>query len=79
MAKLSNMSIEEVAALYQISNEIMNEYARMTDTYGLATGDKLLENIGDDLKGAIAKRQRYFTYKQVLRAELEKRMEELMP
>lgn len=78
MADLGKMGIDELAALYQIANDVMNEYARMTDTYGLATGDKKLEHIGDDLRQAIAKRQLYFSYKQALRAELEKRMEALL-
>ena len=65
--KLKKMSFNNLAGLYSVINEICSDYSRMTDGYSLATGDKMFETMPEDIKNMIDERQRFFSYRNVVK------------
>lgn len=75
--KLSEMNLQELAALYSVATDICREYSRMTDGYILATGDNVLDatnRIPADMQNTINERQMYFSIKDRITNELKNRM-----
>ena len=75
--KLSEMNIEQLAALYSVATEICREYSKMTDGYILATGDNVLDptyNLPIDMQNTINERQQYFAIKDKITNELKKKL-----
>ena len=75
--KLSEMNIEQLAALHSVATEICREYSKMTDGYILATGDNVLDptyNLPKDMQNTINERQQYFAIKDRITNELKKKL-----
>lgn len=75
--KLSEMTIEQLAALHGIATEICREYSKMTDGYILATGDNVLDptkQIPWEVQNTINERQQYFAIKDKITNELKKKL-----
>jgi hypothetical protein len=75
--KLSEMSFEQLASMYNVATDICREYSRMTDGYILATGDNVLDasnRIPSDVQNTINERQQYFAIKDRITNELKKRL-----
>ena len=75
--KLSEMSFEQLTAMYNVATDICREYSRMTDGYILATGDNVLDasnRIPADVQNTINERQKYFAIKDRITNELKKRL-----
>jgi len=75
--KLSEMSFEQLASMYNVATDICREYSRMTDGYILATGDNVLDasnRIPADVQNTINERQQYFAIKDRITNELKKRL-----
>lgn len=63
MKKLNELSIEELHTLYTIVCEICGDYSRMTDNYSLTTGDNKFEDVPEEFREMVEKRQKFFSYK----------------
>ena len=75
--KLSEMSFEQLTAMYNVATVICREYSRMTDGYILATGDNVLDashRLPADVQNTINERQMYFAVKDKITNELKKRL-----
>ena len=75
--KLSEMSFEQLTAMYSVATDICREYSRMTDGYILATGDNVLDashRLPADVQNTINERQMYFAVKDKITNELKKRL-----
>lgn len=68
--KLDDLKIEELHSLYSIVNELCSDFAKMTDNYGLATGNYDVENMPEDMANLISQRQKFMSYKLKLKDEL---------
>ena len=44
------MELDKLITLYSAVSNICQDYSRMTDGYSLATGDKLFDNIPEDIR-----------------------------
>jgi hypothetical protein len=73
--KLSEMSFEQLTAMYGVATDICREYSRMTDGYVLATGENVFDkNIPKEVQQTINERQMYFSIKDKITNELKKRL-----
>lgn len=72
--ELEKLTNEELFSMYEMVKEFCAEYARMTDNYSLATGDKTFSQMNSDITNMIEERQKFFTYKIVLGNEIKKRI-----
>jgi len=62
--------------LYNAISTICQDYSRMTDGYSLATGDKLFNNIPEDIRIMIKERQEFFSYREKVRNLLKSKIRE---
>ena len=65
--KLNKMSFDKLIGLYGVINEICSDFSRLTDGYSLATGDKMFETMPEAIKQMIQDRQRFFSYRNVVK------------
>jgi hypothetical protein len=75
--KITEMTLEELFAIYNVATDICREYSKMTDGYILATGDNILDpmnSIPQDIQNTINERQQYFAIKDKITKELKKRL-----
>ena len=75
--KITEMTLEELFAIYNVATDICREYSKMTDGYILATGDNVLDasnRIPSDVQNTINERQQYFAIKDRITNELKKRL-----
>lgn len=75
--KITEMTLEELFAIYNVATDICREYSKMTDGYILATGDNILDpmnSIPQDIQNTINERQQYFAIKDKITNELKKRL-----
>lgn len=68
------MKFEELLSLYSVLNDICCDYARMTDVYSLASGDKLFEHAPQDIQVMIKERQEFFNVRNKVKEEIKKRI-----
>lgn len=76
--KLKAMKIDKLVSLYGVINELCADYSRMTDGYSLATGDKMFETMPDDIKNMIDDRQKFFSYRNVVKEILKDKIIKIM-
>ena len=67
LSNIENSNIDKLSSLYVILSEICADFSRMTDGYSLATGDKMFENVPDEVKEMIEDRQKFFSYRNVVK------------
>ena len=75
--KITEMTLEELFAIYNVATDICREYSKMTDGYILASGDNILDpmnSIPQDIQNTINERQQYFAIKDKITKELKKRL-----
>ena len=72
------MELDELLTLYSAVSNICQDYSRMTDGYSLATGDKLFDNIPEDIRIMIKERQEFFSYREKIRNILKSKIREEM-
>ena len=72
------MELDELLTLYSAVSNICQDYSRMTDGYSLATGDKLFNNIPEDIRIMIKERQEFFSYREKIRNILKSKIREGM-
>ena len=72
------MELDELITLYGAISTICQDYSRMTDGYSLATGDKLFNNIPEDIRIMIKERQEFFSYREKIRNILKSKIREEM-
>ncbi len=72
------MELDELLTLYNAVSNIFQDYSRMTDGYSLATGDKLFNNIPEDIRIMIKERQEFFSYREKIRNILKSKIREEM-
>jgi hypothetical protein len=72
------MELDELLTLYNAVSNICQDYSRMTDGYSLATGDKLFNNIPEDIRIMIKERQEFFSYREKIRNILKSKIREEM-
>lgn len=77
-SKLKTMGIDKLASLYGIINELCADYSRMTDGYSLATGDKMFETMPDDIKNMISERQKFFSYRNIVKEIIKDKVIKIM-
>ena len=70
------MELDELLTLYSAVSNICQDYSRMTDGYSLATGDKLFNNIPEDIRIMIKERQEFFSYREKVRNLLKSKIRE---
>ena len=70
------MEFDELITLYNAISTICQDYSRMTDGYSLATGDKLFDNIPEDIRIMIKERQEFFSYREKVRNLLKSKIRE---
>jgi len=70
------MELDELITLYNAISTICQDYSRMTDGYSLATGDKLFNNIPEDIRIMIKERQEFFSYREKVRNLLKSKIRE---
>lgn len=70
------MELDELLTLYSAVSNICQDYSRMTDGYSLATGDKLFNNIPEDIRIIIKERQEFFSYREKIRNILKSKIRE---
>jgi len=70
------MELDELITLYNAISTICQDYSRMTDGYSLATGDKLFNNIPEDIRIMIKERQEFFSYREKARNLLKSKIRE---
>lgn len=78
MEKLNEMEFDKLLSLYGILNEICSDYSRMTDGYSLATGDKLFETMPEDIRKMVNERQKYFSYRNIVKEMIKDKIEKIM-
>ena len=78
MSKLKEMELEKLNNLYGMVTEICSEYSKMTDNYSLATGDSTFQSMPDDIRRMIEKRQKFFEYREKIKAALIEKIEGIM-
>lgn len=78
MSKLKEMELEKLNNLYSMVTEICSEYSKMTDNYSLATGDSTFQSMPDDIRRMIEKRQKFFEYRERIKAALIEKIEGIM-
>lgn len=71
MKDLSKKRFSELTSLYTLLNEICEDYSRMTDMYSLASGDRLFENVPEDM---IEERQKFFNIRNKIKEEIKRRL-----
>lgn len=76
MAKLERLGLDKLSLIYSVTNEICQDYARLTDGYSLATGDKMFESIPSDISRMIDERQEFFNYRNKLKELLKVKIRE---
>ena len=76
--RIKNFRLDKLSALYSIINEICVDYSRMTDGYSLVTGDKKFENIPEEMRMMINDRQRYYSYKNVIKEIIKEKITNIM-
>jgi len=76
--KLEELSLNELHSLYSIVCELCGEYVKMTDNYILATGERTLEKLPEDIDGMIRERQLFISYKIRIQSVLVKKIIEEM-
>ena len=74
MKDLSKKKFSELTSLYTVLNEICEDYSRMTDMYSLASGDRLFENMPEDMSKTIEERQKFFNIRNKIREEIKRRL-----
>jgi hypothetical protein len=72
------MELDKLITLYSAVSNICQDYSRMTDGYSLATGDKLFNNIPEDIRIMIKERQEFFSYREKIRNILKSKIREEM-
>lgn len=77
-SKLKTMSIDKLGSLYGVINELCADYSRMTDGYSLATGDKMFETMPDDIKNMISERQKFFSYRNIVKEIIKDKVIKIM-
>ena len=70
------MELDKLITLYSAVSNICQDYSRMTDGYSLATGDKLFDNIPEDIRIMIKERQEFFSYREKVRNLLKSKIRE---
>ena len=75
---LSKKKLDSLTILYGIINEICSDYSRMTDGYSLATGDRMFENMPKDIKNMIDDRQRFFSYRNIVKDVIKNKLTKVM-
>lgn len=78
LENLTKRKLENLTNLYGIINEICSEYSRMTDGYSLATGDKMFENMPKDIRDMISDRQKFFSYRNIIKDAIKIKLTEIM-
>jgi hypothetical protein len=74
MEDITKKSFEELVTLYSVLNDICSDYAKITDMYSLASGDKLFENVPQDMVQTIKERQKFFNIRNKIKEEIKKRI-----
>ena len=74
MKQINKLDFGELTSLYTVLNDICSDYARMTDMYSLASGDKLFENTPQDIKNMIEERQTFFNIRNKVKNEIKTRL-----
>jgi len=74
MKDLSKKRFSELTSLYMLLNEICEDYSRMTDMYSLASGDRLFENMPEDMSKTIEERQKFFNIRNKIKEEIKRRL-----
>lgn len=74
MKDLSKKRFSELTSLYTLLNEICEDYSRMTDMYSLASGDRLFENMPEDMSKTIEERQKFFNIRNKIKEEIKRRL-----
>lgn len=74
MEDITKKSFEELVTLYSVLNDICSDYAKITDMYSLASGDKLFENVPQDMAQTIKERQKFFNIRNKIKEEIKKRI-----
>ena len=74
LKNIKKLDFSEITTLYSVLNDICNDYARMTDGYALASGDKLFENAPQDIKTMIEERQKFFNIRNKVKEEIKHRI-----
>lgn len=75
---LNRMGIDKLSGLYSVISEICSDYSRMTDGYSLATGDQLFETMPDDIKNMIDERQKFFSYRNIIKEIIKDKIIKIM-
>lgn len=70
------MELDELITLYGAISTICQDYSRMTDGYSLVTGDKLFNNIPEDIRIMIKERQEFFSHREKVRNLLKSKIRE---
>ena len=74
MKDITKINFSDLTALYTILNDICADYARMTDNYSLATGNKLFEDVPQDIAKMIEERQKFFNIRNKIKEEIKNRI-----
>lgn len=74
MEDITKKKFEELVTLYSVLNDICSDYAKITDMYSLASGDKLFENVPQDMVQTIKERQKFFNIRNKIKEEIKKRI-----
>ena len=74
MEDITKKSFEELVTLYSVLNDICSDYAKITDMYSLASGDKLFENVPQDMVQTIKERQKFFNIRNKIKEEIKNRI-----
>lgn len=74
MEDITKKSFEELVTLYSVLNDICSDYAKITDMYSLASGDKLFEYVPQDMVQTIKERQKFFNIRNKIKEEIKKRI-----
>lgn len=72
--KINEMSFEKLSSIYSVVNELCSDFSRLTDGYSLATGDKMFEAIPEDIKNMINERQKFFSYRNIIKDALKNKI-----
>lgn len=74
MEDITKKKFEELVTLYSVLNDICSDYAKITDMYSLASGDKLFENVPQDMVQTIKERQKFFNIRNKIKEEIKNRI-----
>lgn len=72
MGPLETMPLEKLLTLLQAVSMLCDNYAAMTDTYALASGDAKFEKLTPEMYALIQDRESIFRFKQTVLQQLKK-------